>query len=181
MDNRLSKKSAQSLEKENWQIESHSKTNVWEKVTIVCSPRFVIVTQMILLSIFLFADDCATQTVPSAPQIQQSRPQAITSPQQLAMMQTMRPRPVMSTPQGFKKPQMTQATVKCYFSNQSIIAWHFNYFLFVLLARLVYNVGSSFVQADSTGDNQSKRQSITNANNFSTKISRSILQTSKVH
>lgn len=49
-------------------------------------------------------------SVPSTPKIQQNRPRAVVSPQQLAQMQTSRPRPVMSTPQGFRKPQMTQAT-----------------------------------------------------------------------
>lgn len=82
---------------------------------------------------FFVTNDYAMQTVPSAPKIQQSRPQAITSSHQLAQMQTMRPRTraVMSTPQGFRKPQMTQATVKMNLSKQSIIAWHFNYFCIV--------------------------------------------------
>lgn len=60
--------------------------------------------------------------MPSAPKFQQSRPQAVvypqqmaqavTYPQQMAQMQTMVPRPIISAPQGFRKPmQMTQATV----------------------------------------------------------------------
>lgn len=47
------------------------------------------------------------------PKIQQSRPQAITSPHQMMQIQTMNPRPMLMQPQGFRRPmQMTQATVR---------------------------------------------------------------------
>lgn len=56
--------------------------------------------------------NCVLKVVPSAPKVQQNRPQAVTSPHQMVPMQTMIPRPMISAPQGFRKPmQMTQATV----------------------------------------------------------------------
>ncbi|CRK96954.1 CLUMA_CG010314, isoform B [Clunio marinus] len=47
----------------------------------------------------------------AVPKLHQSRPQAVTTSHQMIQMQTMVPRPMVSTPQGFRKPnQMTEAT-----------------------------------------------------------------------
>lgn len=56
---------------------------------------------------------------------QQIRPQATNSPSHQMQLQTLIPRPVMSTPQGFKKRQlmMTEASVRKFRQTKTIFTF----------------------------------------------------------
>lgn len=119
-----------------------------------------------------------SQAVPSTPKIHQSRPLAVTSPHQMMQMQTMIPRPIISTPHGFRKPShMTQATVSLTLDVTSKI--HQLFFPNSSFST-VTAAGCSRIQANSPRNRKSKRQCFKNANSIPAQISRIIiLPTSK--
>lgn len=94
-------------------IKSFGETNFlvwrWWKRKMIC---FIVdgFDKFIISSVFLL------KVMPIKKQLQ-LRPQATNSPNHLMHMQTMIPRPVMSTPQGFKKRQlMTEVSVRNFWS-----------------------------------------------------------------